>query len=113
MPQEIPKPVRKILRDLVYRAHEAALRKPLSEIVPYVEKWQRGEIDAIALADRLREFHDGPCREIYKRFTYTSIGECEMLAGGAVAQGLIDPKTVPEAAMPYLGRWLEFHRQNL
>ena len=66
----------------------------------------------IGLADRLREFHDGPCREIYKRFTYTSMRDCERLAAAAVAQGLIDQKTVPEAALPYLNRWLDSHRRN-
>ena len=111
MSEKIPKPVKKILSDLVYPAHETALRKPLADVLPYVEQWQRGEINVIGLADHVREFNDGPSRRIYKRFTWTNSWDLQVQVAGAIADGLIDEKSVPEAAMPYLNDLLEFQRR--
>jgi len=62
------------------------------------------------MADRIHEFHDGPNREIYKRFTYSGSADLPMLAASAIATGLIGEKEVPTEVLPYLDRWLEFHR---
>ena len=110
MESKLPPSVKKQLKSMVFRAHETALRSPLSELARQFERWQRGEINSFDLVDRIHEFHNGPSQAIYKRFTYTRNDDLPMLAASAIATGLIDEKDVPAEVLPYLERWLAFYR---
>ena len=41
------------LRELVYAAHNKALQEPLQALGAQWDRWRRGEIDAIEIADRM------------------------------------------------------------
>jgi hypothetical protein len=110
MPGELSKSVKKQLRDLVYAAHEKALRQPLQDLSPHFDRWRQGEIDAIGLADLIREFNDGPSREIYKRFTWSRNDDLCMLVAYGIHHGLLDEATIPEDVMAAVGKWLAFLR---
>jgi hypothetical protein len=112
MESNLPKSVKKELAAMVYAAHEAALRSELSKLAKHFESWQRGGINSFDLTEHIHEFHDGPNREIYKRFTYGRNADLSMLAASALADGLIDDKKVPEEVSPYLEKWLEFYRSE-
>ncbi|MBZ5622416.1 MAG: hypothetical protein LAQ69_27340 [Acidobacteriia bacterium] len=112
MQDDVPKSVKKKLRELVYQAHEAALREPLSKLAPQFERWQRGEIDAIQLADLIHEFDGGPSRKIYSKFTYRNAWDTQMLVAHGIDTGLLDRSAVPEEVLPYLERWLGFYRST-
>jgi hypothetical protein len=110
MADDVPKAVKKTLANLVYTAHEEALDRALKGLVPYIEQWKRGEIDAIALSGKLHEFDAGPSREIYKLFTWNSTYDLQMQVAYAISTGLLDEREVPKEVMPHIRGWLAFCR---
>ncbi len=109
-PREIPKPIKRKLRELVGRAYEAALRKALSKLRDDFEAWRRGDIDSFELEARIHRFHDGEAREIYNEFNYTT-ATLPAHAARAIATGLVDASTVPEDVLQYLQNALAFYRR--
>jgi hypothetical protein len=108
MADELSKSQKKALRDWIYRAHNEALRRALPALSADFDRWRRGEIDSIALADHLRAFDEGPSREIYRRFTYSNNAQLRMAVAGAIQDGLIDETTLSDEVRACLASWLAF-----
>jgi hypothetical protein len=100
MDQELPKPIKRSLRDLADRAHETALRTALQELSQDFDAWKSGDINSFELAHRIHQFHQGPDRQIHLR--YTRSVDLPYLVVQSVREGLIDKADIPEDAMPYL-----------
>lgn len=111
MTGELSKSVKKQLRELVYAAHEKALRELLATLGKDFDRWRRGEIDAIQIADLIREFDEGPSREIYRRFTWSRNDDLARLVADAIHTGLLDETALSKEAIPAVGRWLAFYRR--
>jgi hypothetical protein len=103
---ELSKAVKKQLRELVYAAHEKALREPLASLSRQFDRWRRSEIDAIQIADLIREFDEGPGREIYRRFTWSRNDDLPKLVADAIHTGLLHESALSEEAIPAVRRWL-------
>ena len=88
------------MRALCDVAHEAELRKVLSELSQYFDRWKDPQIDSFELAERIHEFHSGPNREIYLR--YANRPEPDFVLRRAIDEGLIQAESVSEQVMPYL-----------
>ena len=110
MNPELPKPVKRALRELAGRAYEAELHKALTELSEDFERWKRGEIDSFELGERIHKFHDGPNRELYVR--YSSPCDLRLLVGYAIHEHLIEQESVPEHVLPYLQGALSFYRDQ-
>jgi len=100
MQRELPKPVKRALRELADRAHEIALRKALTDLDRDFDAWRQGDIDSFELAHRIHEFHQGPDRQIHLR--YTRSVDLPFLVVQGVREGLIDLDSIPEEARPHL-----------
>src|SRR5947209_5129969 len=94
MNAELPKPIQRTLATLAARAHEAALHRALTGLSRDFDRWKRAEIDSLALADRIHEFHDGPNREIYLRYN----GKTDPRVCSLLARELIPPEVMPYLA---------------
>jgi hypothetical protein len=94
---------------LAAAAHEVALRRALTKLADDFDRWRRGEMASLSLADRIREFREGPDREVLKRFPYDGDAIPVMVAW-AVANGLVDAASVSAEAMPYIAPMVEFWR---
>lgn len=112
MTHELSKSVKKQLRELVYTAHESALRPALVVLGKHFDRWKRGEIDAIGLSDLIREFDEGPSREIYDRFTWSRNDELPRLVADAIHSGLLAETALSQEAVPAVGTWLAFYRRS-
>lgn len=66
---DLPKPIKRSLRELAARAHEAELRAELAKLAEHFDAWRRGEADSFDLSQHIHEFHDGAAREIWKTYT--------------------------------------------
>lgn len=101
MPEkELPKPIKRALRSLSQIAHEAELRRALSELSHHFDRWKAAEIDSFELSDRIHEFHDGLSREIWLR--YNSRVDLRVLVSYAVKGGLIKEDSIPDKVLPYI-----------
>lgn len=109
MERELPKPVRRILRDLADKAHEFALRNALKELSGDFDQWKRGDFDSFELAHRIHRFHQGPDRQIHLR--YTRGVDLPYLVVQSVREGLIQRETIPEEALPYLEETFELFQE--
>jgi hypothetical protein len=106
---ELPKAIKRALRELVGCAHEAALRRALTDLRREFDAWERGEIDAFELKERIHKFHQGPAREICLRFNGGI--DLRLLAGYCVHEGLIEKESIPAEVLPYLESSLSFYRE--
>lgn len=111
MTSDLSKSAKKQLRDLVYIAHEKALRVSLVTLSEHFDRWQRGEIDAIEMADRIREFDQGPSREVYRRFTWSRNEDLPRLVADAIRSGLLEEAALSKETVPAVNRWLGVPRQ--
>ncbi len=98
--KEIPKPIKRALRTLSQVAHEAELRRALSQLSHYFDRWKTAEIDSFELSDRIHEFHNGANREIWLR--YNSRVDLRVLVSYAVKEGLIKGESIPDDVLPYI-----------
>ena len=109
MEGRIPKSIKKKLADIVYQAHERALRKELTKLGDAFESWRRGDINSFDLEELIHNYHNGAARDIYKRFTY-SPSELPMLAAFVIGSGLVKEDEVEAEVLPHLGNRLAFYR---
>src|SRR5690348_13044843 len=91
-------------------SHEAALHRALTGLSREFDRWRRAEIDSLALADRIHEFHDGPNREIYLR--YNGKTDPRVLVGHAVHEGLLKRESIAPELMPYLASALQIWEEG-
>jgi hypothetical protein len=105
-----PKTIQKALRYLAGVAYEAELGRALEELFGDFQKWKAGAIDPFELSDRIHQFHDGPSRKIYVR--YTSRLDPRFLVEYALDEGLIAETAVPREVWPYLRRFPEPSRNS-
>lgn len=103
---ELPKSIKRALRSLCRLAHEAELRQALEELSQDFNHWKGAKIDSFVLAERIHEFHNGPNRQIYLR--YTSRVDLCFLVSQAVHEGLIPKNSIPKEVSPYLEKTLSF-----
>src|SRR6476620_10005916 len=84
--QEVPKRIKRLVREWAGIAHHRELRKALSELRVQFDRWERGEIDAFELNDLVHRFHQDSSREIWKRYATTRL---EPAVASAVAAGVM------------------------
>lgn len=107
--REIPKSVLHQLRELAARAHEEELRRVLLPLAESFERWKAGRLETSDLVDLLREFHQGPARQLFGRYNSKPI---EAPVASAVASGVLDRKAVPEAVLKVLAPLIEFYEED-
>ena len=100
MHDDLPKPIKAVLRDLAGKAHQKALTQALGQLETDFQAWRSGEITPFELAHRIHLFHQGPDRQLHLR--YTRSVDIEFLVVQSVREGLIDRSEIPDEAMPYL-----------
>jgi hypothetical protein len=106
---KLTKSQRRQARAVADAAWQAELSEALREVDRLFAEWRAGAIDAFRLADAIHEFHDGPNRELWKRY---SIGlSTEDLAARGIALELVPPAEVPDALREALGEQIERWRE--
>ena len=53
--QEVPKRIRRLVREWAGIAHDRELRKTLSELRGQFDRWERGEIDSFELNELVQQ----------------------------------------------------------
>lgn len=101
---DVPKRLKRLLRECAGRAHEIELRQALVSLADAFKRWERGELDSFELSDLIHRFHQGTAREIYLR--YETPYHAPAVAH-AIATGMLDRTTVPPELLDYLADFLE------
>ena len=107
--QEVPKRIKRLLREWVGIAHDRELRKALSELRVQFDRWERGDIAAFELNDLVHRFHQDASREIWKRYATTHL---EPAVASAVAAGVLRKEELPAELVQHLAAWIDFYEQD-
>ena len=90
--QEVPKRIKRLVREWAGNAHDRDLRKALSELRAQFDRWDRGEIDSFELNELVHRFHQDTAREIWKRYATTHL---EPAVASAVLPACFAKKNYP------------------
>jgi hypothetical protein len=101
--------VKRLVREWAAIAHDRELGRALLELRTQFDRWQRGEIAAADLNDLIHQFHQGPSREIWKRYATNHL---EPAIGSAVAAGLVRREELPEALLRHVAGLIEFYEAD-
>ncbi len=99
------KQTKKLIRQYGAIANERELSQVLRDLHSEFERWQKGEISPGDLNDKIHEFHDGPSKNIWVKYS-TSNPQAGLAA--AIASGLITKDEVPLQLLDFLARNIEY-----
>jgi hypothetical protein len=104
--KEVPKAVKRALRELSAAAHEEELRRALSPLGDAFEAWKAGKVTGGELVEAIHRFHQGPARDLFlkydRRLSPASVAQ-------AIANGIIRRESVPPEVLDHLAGLLEFY----
>ena len=109
IPHEMPKRLRRALREAAMEAHEEELRRALLPLAAAFEKWRAGELSSGELTERIHEFHDGPARELFKRYNY---GALDLAVAHAIVSCVLDRSRLPQELLAALQPAIAFYEQQ-
>ena len=108
MMQNLPKPIKRVLRQLMDVAYERELHRELEKLDQSFAAWREGTISSFELNELIHKHHDGPSRELWSR--YRNVRAADMLVTSAVVEGLIKEEEVPLEVLATISWQLAFYR---
>lgn len=111
MMQDLPKPIKRVLRQLMEVAYERELHRELEKLDQAFATWRDGMINSFELNELIHKHHNGPSRELWSR--YSSGRDADMYVAYAVVEGLIEEEEVPAEVLAAISRPLAFYRSQL
>ena len=106
---QIPKPIKRALRQLADRAYEIELGRELAALRSEFDRWHRGEITAFDVSEAIHRFHQGPARELY--VTYTS-GHPKAAVAYAIQNGILDRTQIASDVLAALAGALSLYEAS-
>jgi hypothetical protein len=70
---ELPKPVKREIRQLAGLVHERLLALELRKLEGEFARWRLGELDAFELAALVHKFHEGQPRKLWSAFNTNQV----------------------------------------
>lgn len=96
------------LRELASEAWEAELHDALNHLFEDFCRWADNGYSSFEMVERIHKFHDGPARDLYKR--YTAMRPDTAVAQG-IAVGVIDASALPAGLLEKLADEIAVHRR--
>jgi hypothetical protein len=107
---EVPKRVKRQIREWAGIAHDRDLGKALGELRIQFDRWERGEIDSFELNERVHRFHHETSCEIWKRCATPRL---EPAVASAVAVGVLRKEELPSELLQHIAGLIEFYEHDL
>lgn len=108
--QEVPKRIKRLVREWAGIAHDRDLREALSELRVQFNRWDLGEIDSFELNELVHRFHQDTARDIWKRYATT---HPEPAIALAVAAGVLRKEELPAELVQHIAGLIELYENNL
>lgn len=105
---EVPKSLRRELREVARRAYDAELSQALAPLADSFEAWRQGRLSPAKLVEKIHDFHDGVNRQIWKRYTYHSPVSA---VSHAIASRALDRTAVSPQLLAYLESGIQLHEE--
>jgi hypothetical protein len=107
---EVPRRIKRLVREWAGIAHERDLRNALSELRVQFDRWDRGEIDSFELNDLVHRFHQDTAREIWKKY---ATGHLEPAVASAIASGVLGKEELPGELAQHIAGLIEFFEHDI
>ena len=108
--QDVPKRIKREIREWAGIAHDRDLRNALTELRAQFALWERGDIDAFELNERVHRFHQQTSREIWKRYATTHLAPA---VASAVVAGVLRREELPSELLEHINGLIEFYQHDL
>lgn len=108
MLHDLPKPIKRVLRQLMEVAYERELHRELEKLDQRFAAWREGMINSFELNELIHKHHHGPSRELWSR--YSNVHAADMVVASAVVEGLLEEGEVPAEVLVAISRQLAFYR---
>ncbi len=105
------KRIKRLLRHYAGVAYERELAIFLERLEGDFAAWRQGTFDAVELEHRIHRFHQGPARELFKR--YIDNPYQELTVAYAIVTGLISRDEVPTELLDTLRGPLAMHERMM
>ena len=103
--EEVPKRIKRLIREQAAEAHEQELRRALVGLAEQFHLWESGQISSDSLNTQIHEFHDGPSRHIFNKYNQPTM---RTGVAHAIASGILDRSKIPPELLEHLATAIEF-----
>jgi hypothetical protein len=107
---DIPKKIKRLLREQAALAQEEELRRALAPLAAAFDEWKEGKVSSDKINEMIHEFHQGPSRELYTRYNPKMY---EPTVAYAIVTGIVDRGKVPAELMEHLARLVKHYEEEL
>jgi hypothetical protein len=90
--RDLPKSIRRSIRDLAAIAHERELAAALRQLDELFSQWRSGQLNPHSLNDAIHQFHDGASRDLWKLYTDS---DPSVAVASAIARGVLLEREIP------------------
>ena len=106
---EVPKRIKRAIRELAGAAYEIELGRALAELRGKFTQWERGDVTPFELSEAVHKFHQGPARDLYVRYTS---GMLNMAVAYAIVTGVLDRSKVDPEVLGHLAGAISFYESQ-
>ena len=107
---DIPKDIMRLLREQAAWAYAEELRLALLPLAGAFDEWKKGNVKSDKLCELIHEFHEGPSRELFARYSPKMF---EPAVGYAIARGILNKNKIPSELLVHLKKWIDFYEEEL
>ena len=106
---EIPKRLKRLLREWAGTAHEEELRRALLPLAEEFDRWKRGDITSADLCELIHKFHQRPARDLFVKYNTKYL---EASVAHAVVTGVLEKEKIPLELLEHLATWIRFYEAD-
>ena len=103
------KRIKRLLREYAAAAHEEELRRALLPLAEAFGRWERRELGSGELSEIIHQFHQGPSRDLWGRY---SAPRLEMAVAFAITTGVLGRGTIPAELLEHLAGSIRFYEED-
>jgi hypothetical protein len=107
--KDIPKRVKRLLREAAGAAHEEELRRALLPVAEAFKRWEAGALASGELSDIIHRFHQGQNRELFLRY---STPDLDLAVAHAIVTGVLDRSAIAPELLEHLAGALGFYESQ-
>lgn len=107
--RDMPKRIKRLLREQAMLAHEEELRRALLPLAAAFEEWEKGDLSSGELSARIHEFHQGPSRQLFNRYNN---GPLDAVVAYAIVSGILNASRVSDELLEYLSTAIAFYKEE-
>ena len=108
---EYPKHIKKLIRYYATLAHEEELRRALESLAAKFDEWRAGNLGSHELSQTIREFDQGPSRDLFKRYNEPYFPH-DLAVAHAIATGVLDEKRLESELLELLTPAIRSYREK-